>query len=100
MRDYELIYIVHPQVDQEGLAAVIEEVKGLIESTGGTVHRVEPWGLRRLAYPIQKVREGQYVYMEIGLEPEGVAELERGLKLKESVIRHLVVRIEGKGEER
>jgi len=94
MRDYEMIFIVHPEVDREGLSGVIEEVKGLIEASGGTVRKVEPWGLRRLAYPIQKVREGHYVYMEIGLEPDGVAKVERGLKLKEQVIRHLIVRIE------
>ncbi|HEC33772.1 MAG TPA: 30S ribosomal protein S6 [Chloroflexi bacterium] len=93
MRDYELLYIVHPQVDQEGLTAVIEEVKALIESTGGAVHKVEPWGLRRLAYPIQKVREGQYVLMQIGLDPQGVTEVKRGLKLKELIIRHLIVRM-------
>ncbi len=94
MRDYEMIFIVHPEVDREGLSGVIEEVKGLIEASGGTVRKAEPWGLRRLAYPIQKVREGHYVYMEIGLEPDGVAKVERGLKLKEQVIRHLIVRIE------
>ncbi len=96
MRDYELTFIIHPQVDQEGLAAAIEEVKGLVESAGGAVHQVKPWGLRRLAYPIQKQREGQYVLMEIGLEPDGIAELERGLKLKELVIRHLIVRTDEK----
>ncbi|HID89813.1 MAG TPA: 30S ribosomal protein S6 [Anaerolineae bacterium] len=94
MRDYEMIFIVHPEVDREGLTGVVEEVKGLIEANGGTVRKVEPWGLRRLAYPIQKVREGHYVYMELGLEPDGVAKVERGLKLKEQVIRHLIVRIE------
>ncbi|HEY75053.1 MAG TPA: 30S ribosomal protein S6 [Thermoflexia bacterium] len=94
MRDYEMIFIVHPEVDREGLSGVVEEVKGLIEANGGTVRKVEPWGLRRLAYPIQKVREGHYVYMELGLEPDGVAKVERGLKLKEQVIRHLIVRIE------
>lgn len=91
MRDYELTYIVHPQVDRDGLTAVIEEVKALIESVGGVVQSVQPWGLRRLAYPIRKVREGHYVCMEIGLEPQGVAELEQGLRLKEPVIRHLIV---------
>ncbi len=96
MREYELTFIVHPQVDQDGLAAEIEGVKSLIESTGGVVHKIEPWGLRRLAYPIQKVREGQYVFMQIGLEPTGVAEVERGLKLKERIIRHLLVRLEEK----
>jgi len=93
MRDYELVYIVHPQVDQEEFAAVNEAVKALVESTGGVVNEVKPWGLRQLAYPIQKVREGQYVFMQIGLEAGGVAELERGLKLEESIIRHLIVRI-------
>ena len=94
MRGYELIYIVHPEVDKEGLATVNEEVKNLIESTGGVVHKVEPLGLRQLAYPIRKVREGQYVLMRIGLESEGVAEVERRLKLTESVVRHLIVRTE------
>jgi len=96
MREYEMIFIVHPEVDQEGLTTVVEEVKGLIESAGGVVRKTEPWGLRRLAYPIQKVREGHYVFMEIGLGPDGVAKVERGLKLNERVIRHLIVRTDEK----
>lgn len=92
MRQYELTYIVHPQVDPEGLAAVMDEVKGLVESRGGTVHKVEPWGLRRLAYPIRKVREGQYVFMEFSLDTTGVAEMDRALKLKEPILRYLIVR--------
>jgi small subunit ribosomal protein S6 len=94
MRDYELIYIVHPEVDQEGLTAIQAEIKDLVESTGGAVHRVEPWGRRRMAYPIKKVWEGHYVLTAIGMEPLGITELERGLQLKESIIRHLVVRLE------
>lgn len=92
MRHYELTYIVHPQVDPEGLAAVMEEVKHLVESNGGTVRHVKPWGLRRLAYPIRKTREGQYVLMEFDLDARGVAELDRALKLKEPILRHLIVR--------
>lgn len=92
MRQYELTYIVHPQVDSEGLAAVIQEVTGVVEANGGAVQKVEPWGLRRLAYPIRKVREGQYVFMEITLSAKGVAELERALKLKEPILRYLIVR--------
>lgn len=92
MRQYELTYIVHPQVDSEGLAAVMDEVKGLVESNGGTVHKVEPWGLRRLAYPIRKVREGQYVFMEFSLDARGVAEVDRALKFKEQILRYLIVR--------
>ncbi|MGD1996855.1 MAG: 30S ribosomal protein S6 [Anaerolineae bacterium] len=91
MRDYELICIVHPEVDQEELETLVDEVKDIVESSG-VVQQVEPVGRRRLAYPIQKVREGQYIHMKIGMEPEGIAELERGLKLRESIIRHLIVR--------
>lgn len=92
MRTYELTYIVHPQVDQEGLTGVIGDITRLIESTGGAVQKVETWGLRRLAYPIGKAREGQYVFMQIGLDAKGVAEVERVLKLKESILRYLIVR--------
>ena len=93
MRSYELTYIVHPQVDQEELASLTEEVNGVIESVGGAIQKVTSWGLRRLAYPIQKVWEGQYVLVTFDLDaPQGITEIERRLKLKESIIRHLIVR--------
>jgi small subunit ribosomal protein S6 len=95
VRSYELIYIVHSEVDEAGLAAVNETVTGLVERSGGKVVRVDPWGLRRLAYPIQKMWEGQYVLMNIQLDPQGVTELERGLGLAEQILRHLLVRLEG-----
>ena len=94
MRSYELVFIVHPEVDEDELTAVIEKVKGLVERNSGQVTRIEPWGLRRLAYPIQKQWEGQYVLMQIELESQGVAGLERDLGLTERVMRHLVVRVE------
>ena len=92
MRDYELTYIVHPQVDQEELDGVVKGIESLVETNGGTVHKVESWGLRRLAYPIRKLREGHYIFMTVGLEAQSVPEIERMLKLNESVIRHLIVR--------
>ncbi len=94
MRSYELVFIVHPEVDGDDLTAVLDRVKGLVERDGGKVTQVEPWGLRRLAYPIQDQREGQYVLMGLELEPQGVASLERGLMLTEQIIRHLIVRVE------
>lgn len=94
VRSYELIYIVHPEVDEAGLAAVNETVTGLVERGGGKVAKIDPWGLRRLAYPIQKLWEGQYVLMHLELDPQGVTELERGLGLAEQILRHLVVRLE------
>jgi small subunit ribosomal protein S6 len=94
VRNYELVFIVHPEVDDEGLATVIETVKGLVERNNGQVTQVNQWGLRRLAYPIKKQWEGQYVLMHIDMSPDGVAELERSLGLAEQVIRHLVVRLD------
>ena len=91
MRRYELTLIVAPQVDSEGLDAITEQIGEIIGSYGGEVFESKPWGLRRLAYPIRDYEEGQYVMMEIGLEPAGLTELERILKLNELVIRHLVV---------
>jgi len=91
VRSYELVFIVHPEVDGDDLTAIVETVKGLVERGGGEVTQVEPWGLRRLAYPIQKQWEGQYVLMRFELESRGVAELERGLGLTEQVMRHLIV---------
>jgi small subunit ribosomal protein S6 len=94
VRNYELMFIVHPEVDDDGLAAIVETVTGLVERNGGKAVKVDRWGLRRLAYPIKKQREGQYVLMQLDMSPAGVAELERSLGLAEQVIRHLVVRLE------
>jgi small subunit ribosomal protein S6 len=96
VRSYELIFIVHPELDEDDLTAVLERVTGLIERNSGKVSRVEPWGLRRLAYPIEKQWEGQYVLMELELEPQGMAGLERDLGLVEPLMRHLIARVESK----
>jgi small subunit ribosomal protein S6 len=94
VRKYELIYIVHPEVDEANLAAVNETVTGLVERGGGKVVKIDLWGLRRLAYPLRKVWAGQYVLMHLELDPQSVTELERGLGLAEQILRHLVVRVE------
>lgn len=94
VRNYELMYIVHPELKDDDLTAVKERVTGLIERSGGKVVKTEPWGLRRLAYPIRDQWEGQYVLLHLELEPQGVAEIERDLRLVEPVMRHLIVRAE------
>ena len=94
MRSYELVFIVNPELDEDDLTAVRERVEGLIERSSGKVTKVEPWGLRRLAYPLQKQWEGQYMLMQLEIEPQGVAELERDLGLLESILRHLIVRVD------
>lgn len=94
MRSYELVFIVHPETDGDDLTAVIETVENLVKRSGGKVTLVKPWGLRRLAYPIQKRWEGQYVLMQLELESQSVAGLERDLGLTEQMMRHLIVRVE------
>ncbi len=94
MRDYELTFIVRSDVEEHDLTAVIERVKNLIQDNGGEVAKLELWGTRKLAYPIQRLREGQYVFMLIRLAPNALSELDRNLKLIEEIIRHLVVRVE------
>ena len=94
MRSYELVFIVHPEVDRDDLTAVVDRVAELVGRDGGKVVQTEPWGLRRLAYPIQKQWEGQYVLMRLELEPQGVAALEHNIGLTEQIIRHLIVRVE------
>lgn len=94
MRSYELTFIAHPELEEDDLTAVTERVTGLVERSGGQVAQVEPWGLRRLAYPIQDRWEGQYVLMQLNLESHRVVELERDLALIEQIMRHLIIRVE------
>jgi small subunit ribosomal protein S6 len=89
-----MVFIVHPDLDGDELDGVIHDVEDLIKRNNGKVTKVEPWGLRRLAYPIKKQQEGRYLLTEFDVEPENIAEIERILKLTESVMRHLIVRLE------
>jgi small subunit ribosomal protein S6 len=101
VRNYELVFIVHPDLEQDELNAVVERVKDLVERSDGKVEQIEPWGLRRLAYPVQKRWEGQYVLMRLELEPQSVTQLEHRLGLTEQIMRHLIVRVEeSAGEDR
>jgi len=94
VRSYELVFIVHPEIEGDDLTTAVEAVKSLIERGGGEITKVEPWGLRRLAYPIQDQWEGQYVLMQFNLEPQGVSAFEHDLGLNEQIMRHLIVRME------
>jgi small subunit ribosomal protein S6 len=94
VRNYEIVFIVHPAVDGEDFTAVVDRVTELVERNSGKVAKLNIWGLRRLAYPIQDQWEGQYVLMELELEPQSVTGLERDLGLVEPVMRHLIVRAE------
>lgn len=94
MRDYELVFIVRPDLEDEAVQGRIERVAGLIREYGGEVKKVEPWGRRKFAYFINRYREGYYVLMQFALNARRVADLERWLLLNEDVVRHLVVRLD------
>jgi len=93
MRDYELIFIVHPDLDENSFNETVEKVKGWITESGGTIVKEDLWGKRQLAYPIQKQREGQYMYMHVQLEPSFNSELERNMRFLEPVMRYLLTAI-------
>jgi small subunit ribosomal protein S6 len=94
MRDYEFTFIASPHVDEADLSGLMDRVKGLITEAGGEIAKVDMWGTRRLAYPINDNREGQYVFMLVKLPPQAVVEVDRALNLIENVMRHLFVRVE------
>lgn len=99
MREYELMYIVRPDLDEEALQAAIGSVERLVDGLGGEVVSTTSWGRRRLAYEVRHLRDGQYMLLRLRLEPERVAPLERALAIHDTVFRHLLVVDEGPHEE-
>ena len=93
MREYEAIYIVKPSYDEEQYAQFVEKYSALIQNNGGEIIKVEPWGKRRLAYEIDKLREGYYVLVRFNAEADVPAELERNFKIADEIMRYLVVRV-------
>ena len=94
MRDYELAFIVSPNIEGEGVTAVVEKVSGFIGAINGEVASVDVWGRRALAYAINNHREGTYILLKTKMPPASLLELERNLKLSEEVIRYLLVKAE------
>ena len=90
MREYELIFIVHPELDETALNDVVEKVKGWITEAGGVISKVDFWGRRKLAYSIRKQREGQYVLFKMQMAPSFGVTLERNLRFLEPVMRFLI----------
>lgn len=88
--NYEVTYIVNPAVGQEGIAALVEKFKALVEANG-TLGELDEWGKRRLAYPINDLTEGHYVFMTFTAPAAFPAELDRVLKITDGVIRSLIV---------
>lgn len=92
MNKYELAVVVKPSLDEEALKAEFESIKELIERFGGTIEKVDDWGKRRLAYEIQKVNEGFYSFITFNSESDTPNEIESRMRIKENVLRYLVVR--------
>jgi small subunit ribosomal protein S6 len=95
VRDYELMVVLDPNLDEAAIDALNARIQTMSTQRGGTIENVDVWGRRRLAYPIGRYRDGVYILYRMQLPPNAAAEIERALKLTESVIRHLLVRAEG-----
>ena len=90
---YEILYIINPTLDEEGIKAIVEKFKAMVEAEG-TLTSIEEGGKRRLAYPINDLNEGYYVLMTCEAKPELPAEIDRVMKITENVMRSLITAVE------
>ncbi len=93
MRDYEMTAIASPEVGDENVPTVIERIKQFVIDAGGEVTKVDNWGRRRLAYPIDGFRDGYYFVTKFQIAPSATLELERNVKLSEQIIRYMLIRV-------
>ncbi|HLS51611.1 MAG TPA: 30S ribosomal protein S6 [Burkholderiaceae bacterium] len=92
MRHYEIVFIVHPD-QSEQVPAMIERYQSTVTDGNGTVHRLEDWGRRQLAYPIQKLVKAHYVCMNIECDKDVLEELEHSFRYNDAILRHLVIKM-------
>ena len=92
MRHYEIVFIVHPD-QSEQVPGMVERYRAIVTAKGGAIHRLEDWGRRQLAYPIQKIHKAHYVLMNIECDGETLNELEHSFKFNDAVLRHLTVKM-------
>ena len=91
MRHYEIVFLVHPD-QSEQVPGMVERYTATIKESGGEVHRLEDWGRRRLAYPINKIHKAHYILMNVECTEEALAELTTNFKYNDAVLRNLVIR--------
>ncbi len=91
MRKYELICVIHPDLEETAFNEALEKIKGWISEDDGSVEKVDNWGRRKMAYMIQKQLEGQYILVHANMLPTATAELERKLRFLEPVMRYLLI---------
>jgi len=94
MRNYELVCIFQPDLDETAFKGAVERVSTWVTEAGGSVDKVDVWGRRRLASQIRKQREGQYVLLNLTLDPKSTAEIERNIRFLEPVMRHMLTAAE------
>ncbi|MBK7646229.1 MAG: 30S ribosomal protein S6 [Betaproteobacteria bacterium] len=92
MRHYEICFIVHPD-QSEQVPGMVERYRAIVSAKNGMIHRLEDWGRRQLAYPIQKIHKAHYVLMNIECDGETLNELEHSFKFNDAVLRHLTVKM-------
>src|ERR687893_191140 len=92
MRHYEIVFIVHPD-QSEQVPAMVDRYRQMVTGRGGRIHRLEDWGRRQLAYPIDKIHKAHYVLMNIECDNETLTELEHAFKFNDAVLRHLTVQM-------
>ena len=92
MNKYELALVVSTKIEDDARAQVVDKAKAIIEKAGGTVTDVEEWGKKRLAYEIQKMKEGYYYFIRFDANADSPAQIEANVRIMESVIRYLCVR--------
>jgi small subunit ribosomal protein S6 len=93
MRHYEVVFLVHPD-QSEQVPAMVERYRGMLEGHGGQVHRIEDWGRRQLAYPINKILKAHYVLMNIEVNQEALEELESAFRFNDAVLRNMIMRMD------
>jgi len=93
-REYELVMVLSPEADEDRVTAITERVGNYITERGGTVSEPDNWGVRRLAYPIERFQEGHYVLTNFTLDAKDAEELDRSLNTYEDVLRHLVTKVD------
>ena len=95
MKNYESLYIIHPEVVGDELTAMVDKFQQVLTDQGAEIFKLDNWGVRKLAYPIKKVERGCYVQVLFTAGPEVIAEYERRMRLDEKILRFLTVKVEG-----
>ncbi len=92
MRKYEIVFILHPELEEDKINETVEKFKSLVVDNGGEITSLDKWGKRKLAYEINHIKEGYYVVSKFNSEPKVTNEIDRVFKISDNVVRHIIVR--------